>query len=122
MRFGKFFTRFALLAGLALPASSVLMAQDWDSYRDRRDLREDKRDVRSDYRRVDRMRADIARDRWRLDQDIRYGRSQAAAADARDLARDQAALNAMLRDIDRDKDDIRYDRQDLRRDSYWRYR
>ena len=122
MRFGKFFTRFALLAGLALPASSVLMAQDWGSYRERRDLREDYRDVRRDYKRVDRLRADIARDRWQLDQDIRYGRSRAAAEDARDLARDQAALNALLRDIDRDRGDIHYDRQDLRRDSYWRYR
>ena len=83
------------------------MAQDpyWDMHNDRRDLRQD-------YARVDRMRNDIARDRARLNEYIRCGRSQAAAEQARDLARDQHRLDAQLRDI-------RRDRRDLSRDNYY---
>ena len=104
--------RYKMLASLALFAGFA-MAQDpyWNL---RRDIHNDRRDLRYDYARVDRMRNDIARDRVRLNEDIRCGRSQAAAEDARDLARDQRALNAQLRDI-------RRDRLDLRRDYYERY-
>jgi hypothetical protein len=51
------------------------------------------------------MRADIARDRARLNEDIRCGRDRAAARDAADPARDQRALDAQLRDIRRDRRD-----------------
>jgi hypothetical protein len=42
---------------------------------------------------------------WRLNQDIRYGRHRAAAADAADLAHDRRALDAQIRDIRRDRRD-----------------
>jgi hypothetical protein len=52
---------------------------------------------REDYAR-DRLRGYIARDKARLNEDIRCGRRAAASAKARDLARDlardQRALNA----------------------------
>ena len=82
----KLFALAALAAGMALPAA----AQEW-------------RDVRSDYARVSRMQADIARDRARLNEDIRCGRTAAASRDAADLARDQRALDAQYRDIRHDQ-------------------
>ena len=117
MRLSKLFASCSVAAGLMLSGGS-LMAQDWRGWdnRDRQDLRSDYRDLRHDYASVDRLRADIARDRWRLDQDIRFGRSWAAAEDARDLARDQRALDAQVRDIRTDHADIRYDHRDLRYD------
>jgi hypothetical protein len=69
------------------------------------DIRNDQRDLPRDYARVERMRADLARDQWRLNQDIRYGRRRAAAADAADLASDRRALDAQIRDIRRDRRD-----------------
>ena len=101
MRFKRFFGWLTLAAGLAVPA----MAQDryW------RDVDHDRRDLGYDYARVNRMRNDIARDRARLNEDIRCGRQRAAAADAADLARDQRALDSQYRDI-------RHDRRDLYRD------
>jgi hypothetical protein len=42
--------------------------------------------------RTERLRADIARDRARLREDIRRGRSRAAARQAAELARDERAL------------------------------
>jgi hypothetical protein len=76
---------------------------------------QDRGDLRRDYRNVDAMRADIARDRARLNEDIRCGRQAAAARDAADLARDQRALDAQVRDI-------RHDRREYReyRDRDWR--
>lgn len=100
MRYNKLFAWLALAAGTALPG----VAQDryWDIHNDRRDLRHD-------YARVDRMRDDIARDRRRLNEDIRRGRTRAAAKQARDLARDQRKLDSQLRDIHRDRRDLRRD-------------
>ena len=60
------------------------------------------RDRDFDYSRVERLRADVARDRARLDEDLRCGRRRAAAADARDLARDRRTLEALERDGRRD--------------------
>jgi len=91
MRYNRLFAWCALAVGMALPGASVLSAADWNG-----------RDLRHDYARGDRMRDDIARDRARLNEDIRCGRRRAAAADARDLARDQRALDAQYRDIQRD--------------------
>ena len=92
MKYAKYFGLLALAAGLA-------SAQDW-------------RDIRHDSYRMERMQADIARDRARLNEDIRCGRQAAAARDAADLARDQRALDAQYRDIRRD---LRYgDRDDYR--------
>lgn len=118
-------TRLRILAGLALAAcmavtgTSTLSAQDWRDIRhDQQDLRSDYRDINHDYARVNAMRADIARDRARLNEDIRCGRSAAAARDAQDLARDQRALDAQVRDVRHDQFGAFRDRQDIRRD--WR--
>ena len=80
-------------------------------------MRHDYRDLSGDYARVNAMRADIARDRARLNEDIRCGREAAAARDAADLARDQRALEAQLRDIRHDQRDIYRDDQSYQR---WR--
>ena len=101
MLYVKYFTGFALAVGMALSGASTLSAQDWrDTYNDRQDLRRD-------YYRVDRMSADMARDRARLNEDIRCGRQAAAARDAADLARDQRAFDAQARDIRNDHRDLR---------------
>ena len=89
----------------------------------RQDLREDYRDIQNDYAQVDRLRADIARDRFRLNEALGAGNDWQASHIAADLARDQRALAALLADINRDHRDIRRDQLDLDRDlGYWRYR
>ena len=103
MRLQRFFASAALAAGITIAGSSALMAQDRDDmYRDRRDFRED-------YANVDRARGDMARDRARLNQDIRSGRGYAAADQARDMAGDRRRLNSRVRDL-------RHDRRDFDRD------
>jgi hypothetical protein len=92
MRYTKSFMGFALAVGLAVSGAYSLSAEDWHN----------RQDLRRDYARIDRLRDDIARDRVRLNEDIRCGRQNAAARDARDLARDQRALNAQRRDIRND--------------------
>jgi hypothetical protein len=120
MQHWKSFVHYALVAGLVLGAAATLSARDGDDgYYQRRDLRHDYRDLRGDYARVNALRADIARDRVRLNEDIRWGRRAAASRDAADLARDQRTLDAQLRDIHRDQRDIHRDQQNLYRDS-WR--
>ena len=103
MRYSKWLVCLALAGGMALPGASTLSAQD--RWRDRQDLR-------YDYGNVNRLRADIARDQWRLNEAIRCGRNWEADRISRDIARDQRALDFQYRDIHRD-------RRDLRRD-YWR--
>jgi len=122
MRYKKVLANFGVLAGLAVGAAGALSARDWDDSwhgRDyqRQDLRHDYRDLSGDYARVNAMRGDIARDRARLNEDIRCGRDATAARDAADLARDQRALEAQLRDIRHDQRDIYRDEQSYRR---WR--
>jgi hypothetical protein len=95
MRYGKVLARFGVLVGLAVGAAGTLSAHDWDDEwhgRDhrRQDLRHDYRDLHGDYAQVNAMRADIARDRARLNEDIGCGREAPAARDAADLA----AINA----------------------------
>lgn len=87
MRYTKYLAGFALALGMLATTASA----------------EDRRDLRRDYRRADAMRDDIARDRARLNEDIRCGRQAAAARDAADLARDQRALQYQMRDIHRDQ-------------------
>lgn len=124
MRFPKMFAWLAL--AVAVPGASNLMADDWyrenrDIRHDRRDLREDYRDVEHDYATLNRLREDVERDQWRLNEDIRCGRSGRAAADAADLARDQRAMRALENDIHYDRRDIERDHRDLRHD-YWERR
>ena len=100
MKFAKYFAGFALAAGLLAAGTTTASAQDW-RYRDNE--RYERQDVRHDYRRVAEMRDHIARDRARLNEDIRCGRQAAAARDAADLARDQRALGYQERDIRHDQ-------------------
>ena len=101
MRYTKWFAGLALAVGLG---ATTLSAQDWNTYRD----------ISRDHNRIAAMRADMARDQARLNEDIRCGRSAQARRDAADLARDQRALNAQVRDV-------RHDERDAYRSSYrWR--
>jgi septal ring factor EnvC (AmiA/AmiB activator) len=89
-------------------------------YYQRQDLHEDYRDIQQDYAQADRLRADIARDRFQLHEAIERGDEWQASRIARDLARDQRALDVLLRDIARDHRDIRHDEQQLDRErGYW---
>ncbi len=88
--------RYKMIAMAAVAAGmlfSTSTAKAEDDYR---------RDLRHDYANADRLRADIARDQYRLNQDLRCGRPYAAQAQARDIARDQRALDRQMRDIHRD--------------------
>ena len=107
MRYLKLFAFFTLAAGAALAR---------DPYWEGRDMRHDYQDVRHDYAQADRLRADIGRDRWQLNEDIRCGRSWAASRDAADLARDERALRALDRDIQLDRADIHRDQREVRRE------
>lgn len=122
----KLFVWLALTAGAALPGAATLSAQDW------RSMFQNNHDVRSDYRgisniqhgdrvKLDRMRADVARDQARLQEAIRRGRSAEAARLAADLARDQRALDAQLRDVQHDRNNGHDDRRDTR-DTRYAYR
>ena len=71
----------------------------------------DRQDFRRDEATISRLRSEIARDRWRLDEDIRAGRRREASRDARKLAHDEHMLNEKLRDF-------RHDRNDYYRDNY----
>ena len=65
----KWFAGMALAVGMGFAGAPALSAAqpDWrDNYGNRWDLR-------SDYVRIDQLRADVARDRARLDEDIRCG-------------------------------------------------
>jgi hypothetical protein len=106
MRYLKLFAFFTLATGAALAR---------DPYWEGRDMRHDYQDVRHDNAQADRLRADIGRDRWQLNEDIRCGRSWAASRDAADLARDERTLRAIQSDIQRDRGDIHRDQ----RREYW---
>jgi hypothetical protein len=96
MKYAKYLTGFALAVGLLAAGTTTASAQDW---RGRFDARQDfRQDMRQDNRRIAEMREHIARDRARLNEDMRRGRQRAAARDAADLARDERALHAMMRD------------------------
>ena len=112
MRTGKFSA--GILAVGALMLSGIARADD------RRDLRGDYRDIQRDYAQADRLRADIARDQYQLDQARRYGDRYAAKRISRDLQHDQKALYHLMRDIRHDRRDIHRDQRDLYRDGYYR--
>ncbi len=96
MRYTRWIAGLALSLGMA--ASGMAQDRYWDN-----------RDLRHDYARIERLRADIARDRARMDENIRCGRERAAAKDAGELARHQRELDALTRDAYRDRRDRRWD-------------
>ena len=105
----------ALAVGLGLAGASAVSAEerrgDWrdGGWGYRQDLRGDYRDLHVDHERAERLRAEIARDRWRLDEDLRCGRDGAARRDAAELARDERELRALGRDMYRDRRDVERD-------------
>ncbi len=84
MRMDKTFALLAVVAGMALAGASSIQAQDgyWG--------------VRHDAR-INRLQNNIARDQWRLNEDIQRGKSRAASHAARDLAKNQRKLDRELR-------------------------
>ena len=97
MKYSKIMAIGTLAAGMLF--SSVASAQDYYRYRDGDNYDYGyRRHLRRDYERVDRLRAAIAADRYRLEEDRRYGRRWAAERDARDLARHEYELQRQLRD------------------------
>jgi len=105
MRYTKLFALAAMAAGMLLSTGSAkAQDRDWDRDGDRQHLRRD-------YDRVERLRAAVANDRYRLAEDRRCGRLRAAEQDARDLARDQRALDYQLRDIRHDRAEMYWDRR-----------
>jgi hypothetical protein len=108
-----------ILAAAAL-AFSGTAAKAQDRHQDRQDLRGDYRDVQHDYGQTDRLRSDIARDRYQRDQARRYGDHYTAHRLDRDIDRDKHALKALERDIRHDRHDIHRDQRDLYRDGYYR--
>jgi hypothetical protein len=105
MRYSKMLVWCAL--AMAIPGASVLSAAGWNGrdYARVDRVRDDR--VGVDRGRDGRMQDDIARDRARLNEDIRCGRSDQAAADARDLARDERGFNAPDRGMERTRRDWR---------------
>ena len=101
MRYSRLIALAAMAAGMAL-CTSTAKADDY--YRDRHDLQHD-------YARANRLRADIANDRYRMNEDLRCGRGDAARREARDIAHDQRALDRQMRDIRHDRADLRWDRR-----------
>ena len=116
MRTVKFSAAILAVAAGAICAT----AHAQDRYYDRQDLRGDYRDVQRDYAQAGRLRADIARDQYRLNEARRVGDRFAARQIENDLRRDRHALKALDHDIRHDRRDIRKDQRDLYRDGYSR--
>ena len=95
-----------MAAGMALSAAPTLSAQ---TFQDRHDLRNEYR-PRRDQVKIDRLRAEIARDQFRLNEAIRRGRTREASRLATQLARTQQALRLELRDVRADNRDYRDNR------------
>ena len=102
-RYSKVLAIAAVVTGVTLGAG-VLKAEDgyWDSRHDRRDLRQD-------YRQSERLRDDIARDQWRRNEDLRWGRYGDAYREQRDIEHDRRQLRKRTRDIHRDQRDLYQD-------------
>jgi hypothetical protein len=101
MSYLKLMSVGTLAAGMLF--SGVARAQEryGGGYRDNYAYRDDyvyRQNMRHDGR-VERLRAAIASDRYRLEEDRRRGRHWAAERDARDLARHQSELDRRLRDL-----------------------
>jgi hypothetical protein len=89
----KWFLGFALAAGMGLAGTPALSAAGLYGHDNSRNVQE----VRYGHSRIDSLRAEIARDRARLNEDRRHGRDRDARRDAAELARDQRELNQLLR-------------------------
>jgi hypothetical protein len=109
MTYSKFLTLGTIAAGMVFAGTA---AQAQDRYSNRyADSYSDRQHLNRDYARVERLRAQIANDRYRLEEDRRRGRRWAAERDARDLARHQYELDRQLRDIRHDRAEMYWDRR-----------
>jgi hypothetical protein len=102
MRYTKLLACGAVVLGMAL-ASAPAKAED---YWYGGDIRHDRQDLRHDYAQADGLRNDVAADRRRRNEDLRYGRPFAALREQRDIDRDEHRLNGLRRDIHRDQRDL----------------
>ena len=90
MHYSKWFVWLALAAGMAIPGATTLSAQTYYPYSSH-DYQYSRRDYRYSPR-AEQLRADMARDRARLDEAVRCGRSWEAERIQRDMARDRQEL------------------------------
>ena len=105
MKYTKWFAGLALAIGMSITGTSTLSAAEPYG----RNAYWDRQDMKSDYSRIARLRAEIAADRARLREDMRYGRQWQVRRDREELARDQRMLDALLRQTQYNRDG-RYDR------------
>ncbi len=92
------------LITLLLVAGTTVFAQGgWHA-------REEQRDLRQDEIRMERLRADVARDRFELNRARAFGDRWRANQIARDLARDQGEFEALRRDMAHDRHELWEDR------------
>ena len=70
-------------------------------------LAQDRRELRHDYRVIERLRAEVQRDRMRLDEDVRRGHYRQANRDRAKLARDERRLHDWEREARSDRHDMR---------------
>ncbi len=105
--------RSQILAFVMLSATAVLPAAAQDRYPQREPYRgeyhDTARDLRHDYRRIEHLRAEIARDRARIDEDMRRGHYRAADRHSRDLDRHQRELAYLLHDAHEDRESLGWD-------------
>jgi hypothetical protein len=105
MRYSKLLACGAVVLGIALSGTQAKAEDDWHD----RDIRHDRQDLRHDYAQADRLRNDIAADRYRRNEDLRYGRPYAAYREQRDIDRDDHRLNSLDRDMRHDRRDLSWD-------------
>lgn len=86
------------VASMVLTLATALMSGGSLFAGERYDIRRDEAAIRS-------LRADIERDRCRLNEDLRHGRRWEAERDRAGLARDQRALDMRQRDVSHDRND-----------------
>ena len=111
MRYSRLMAMAAMAAGMLFSTGTARAEDYYRDYRDYRDIHNDRRDLRHDYGNVERLRARVANDRYRLNEDLRRGRRFAAQQDARELDRDQRLLDSQWRDINHDRRDMYRDRR-----------
>ena len=113
MTYSKFLALGTIAAGLVFSGTTAQAQERYgDRYSNRyADRYSDRQHLNRDYQRVERLRAAVAADRYRLDEDRRCGRRWAAERDARDLARHQYELERQWRDIRHDRAEMYWDRR-----------
>ena len=116
MKISRIVTTLGLAVSAMLPAAGTLSAADRvDFYRDRQELRRDYRDLSYDNRKVQQLRAQIAREERQINQAMRNHRWSDAERGRRNLARLNLDLRRQLRILDQTRADARRDQHGLYR-------